>query len=274
MKQKIKKYRLSSNIHFNVKKRWYESLWAKIVAVLGAASLAIGMIIQSPAVKDVFLTDREKYIKATFLHGKLRMPMLIPDTLKTDPELSTSNSLAGPVIRGIEVTGLSKMHQLSIIAGTFISTIDVKKLYNKGGISLDSALYFEEYITTDYHYPFRLYAIGDRLFFDAKFVQLNDECIGWIEANHWYLYKSKSIFYRDNDENLEVSDQDHQIMFSANYDSHYKYLNIAGYFNDIEKVYVLSNDVQCNTPWLSYRKNEPGWLKKARRKIGSIKPTF
>ncbi len=253
-------------------KRWYQKFWAKTVALLGIVSLIIGIVSQLPTVKDMFLTQREKHIQANFLQGNLRMPQVNYERIYEDPELLSPNTAAGPKMKGILIPGLQQMEQLTVIAGTFIRVINVKDLYGKNGINLDSIITFQYPITSIN--PFLLYAEGDRIFIDAKFVQLDNTCLGWIEKNRWYLYKSKVPWYRDDDENLEVKDQNQNIMFSAHYDSKTKYFEIAGYFNCIDEVYVLSNDGLYNTPWLTYKKYVPEWLESAKRKIASIKPTF
>ncbi len=218
------------------------------------------------------LTERERHIKANFIQGDIRMPRISPDTILMDPELLTPGTAAGPRMKGIHVPGLHKMNKLTIVAGTVVNVIDVRKLYSENGLNLDSTIYYEQHI--DPNCPISLFAKEDRIYLNAQFIQLNGDCVGWIKNNRWCLYRANSIFYRDDDGNLEVLDSEGNIMFSGHYDEETKSLEIAGYFNGLKKVYVLSNNVIYNTPWIAYRKDAPDWLEKAKRKIASIEPTF
>lgn len=215
--------------------------------IIAAVCIIIGGIASYIVIKNEYRTDKEKFDSEHLVQGELKPNKITNNPyngytiLDKPPNFNLNVNLNSrlPKIKGIL---LRKPNAKMIIFGFghVMVAIDMANLYK--GIRFDipyQSSCGSESIS---------FGINDgRVYTSVKFNDLvNDECIGWIEYNHWNVYKEQLIEYpKSDDDRLEVRDKRHNIVFSIRYhlaegdtmDS----IFINGYFKDFSSISVLSS---------------------------------
>ena len=248
----------------------------KIWTYLGYLALLISIIIARDPIINIFSSPKEKYEREAFVEGDLRPPKLTQiDTGKgykiseVSPFYTNMVDEAYPKIRGIYMKGFNKRIQTGIVLGSEAILCFNDDLYK--GIEISNPLMKG---CTDFKISFGVK--DSRLYISTEFKDLEkEETIGFIEYNHWKLYKPNLLYFENDDKRLEVRDKQNNIVFSISYqevsDNSVGIVYIGGYFVNSASVLVLSAKPSFNE---CYSKSKGEWRQNAMDKIRTIKSVF
>jgi hypothetical protein len=242
--------------------------------ILGIGVLC-GIFASLPTIKEIFLTQHEKHIKAHFYEGDIQAP-IFKENIKANYSLSESipNFTIPkvidnyPLIKGIPI---KKQSYTFVFVSGYIFTCFEQDLHN--GIDIFNPLF------TPCSSSHLFLAVKDnRLYVSVEFKDLEkEETIGIIEFNHWKLYKENVLDYNDKDPTkLEVKDKQNNIVFSLKYSDDTNMVWISGYFIGSKSIIVMPNDPYKSKSINPYcvLKADSNWKKKALEEITLIKSIY
>jgi hypothetical protein len=268
---------------------FFKRFW-KLTASLG---ILIGLIVGINELIQLSKSKKDKYEEENFVEGTLEAPKIesgsadfsileyppiftnaVLDTLKASDSI-----ISLPKINGLLIKNMNESEKILFSIG--IDNIAQGKLINipistlKKGISLNISSFLE---CSDKKI---LMCIKDsRLYISVDFKDLQkEEIIGFIEFNHWKLFKPNLLDFKSDDSRLQVRDRQGNIVFTINYalnTGNLNTLSIGGYFIGDESVSILTN---LGTKYIiasdtCIRKSDSLWKQKASKIIKRVQPVF
>lgn len=246
---------------------WTENKRLKQMAwVIGIVATLTGIIVAWPSIREMFKSERDKFIDEKFVHGSLHpdpltrtQPSISLDTGSQShyfndqfPKVSIMPDSIGPPIRGIYVGDLASQDVVYICLGNDTVLIHADQIVDKAFNPLGDLRFIWACFTNDTgSTPAGKLQIGvhrDRLFVSSIFVDIQRrETIGNIEYNHWRLFKDKIFDWREDDYRFEAHDRDDNIIFSVKFQNP-NVIHIRGYFIS-QSVLTIVNEhgvLPCN----------------------------
>jgi hypothetical protein len=235
------------------KTKWKKFL-IKAGKIIGGISLAIGLLVGVTKLWDWVYPKKEKVIiektarqkfNEDYIDSSLNPPLLYSNSdsnfysfLEYPPIFSTPINDNNPFIKGIKIKDTGELSLFSIIIGSKVIIMPVGNLYAGIKMAIPS--------NAKCYHSFISFGIkNDRMYVSVEFKDiLKEETIGYIEYNHWRLYKPNLFDFKNTDEKLEVIDRQHNIVFSIKYTSDPTLKNVvvvSGYFINQYSIVILSN---------------------------------
>jgi hypothetical protein len=260
---------------------------SKFWKVVTGLSIVLGIIVSYPIIREMFMTQKEKFDKENVIEGDLKPPKVedlelgerkytlseIPPEFKTAPLIDSTY----PKIKGIYIPSFDTLQtsDFPVIFGTTIISCKATDFYK--GINIFNVL-FKDCLDT----KFTLGIKENRLYVSTVFKDIqNEQVIGVIEYNHWKLYKSNLLTFQNDDSRLEVRDKQNNVVFSIMYgelDKDARYVIISGYFLNNSSVLIIPNSKNDHSKHLFENfcilKTDSAWKTKAYDRIDSIKSVF
>lgn len=231
--------------------------------------------------KEYFLSPKEKFRKENYVSGELKSPMISVGKYKTlespmkfvDTAKDDAPRINGILIKQFRDTNFVKLGWIFVQVGRYFYTcspIDFLKGIDIFNPTLSGC--------TDAH--LLLGVKNDRLYVSAEFKDLqNEQTIGFIQFNHWSLYKPNLLDFDNDDKRLEVKDKQHNIVFSISYESigvtPSPVVHISGYFISPTSILILGNvgkEFKDENECIS--KTDSTWKQRALTEISTIKSIF
>jgi hypothetical protein len=250
-----------------------QKFWKIIIGI----GIIIPIVLAIEPIKSYFSTPKEKYMNENFVEGDLK-PNKISDAsnpnnnlLETPPKFSTN--LANnpyPIIKGIYLKNYTKNKFLIVNFGGVLRT------YLKGDLE-EGLDVLDPIFKTCSNVHLYIGIRSERLYVSAVFKDLeNEETIGFIEYNHWGLYKREKLFFNNDDKRLEVRDKQYNIAFSVKFEDASDDVSISGYLIDNKSILIMPN-YSVNSKYkntVCLPKSTPNWKDEALNEISKIESIF
>ena len=289
MRKKIRKKKRHTRIENNApyipvsnkenisKNKFKVKLWQLVVGI----SVIVSIIVTYEPIRSFFLNPHEKYKEEKFIEGDLKPKPFTSDTgsytTSEHPPVFIFNKYRKddfPIINGIYIDGFDKMDYVHVIVGGVLYTCFKKDFYK--GINI-----FNPFFATCVNTNLILGVHDNRLYVSAEFKDLQkEETIGFIEFNHWSLYKPNMLDFENDDERLQVKDKQNNIVFAINLKSvqpkEYAVIEINGYFINPSSILIITNETH-RSPKYNFEcipKSDSDWKQKALLTIQGIKSIF
>jgi hypothetical protein len=266
------------------KTKWYNKVWAWI----GVAAVLAGLLASYEPIWNIFKSDKEKFEEEYFKQGDLIPPFeydidssktdrtqefisegFIDSTYDINVSLDTNaraTTNTAPEIKGILLKDYDYNEDVHIMLGSNVLDWNPKQVSEisrgiHGGAS-----------------DFVIYGgiKGKRLYLDIEFKDLlKEETIGFIEYNHWKLYKPNMLDYNYTDSSIEVKDKQNNIALSLKYKrvGNEAGIDLAGYFIGSNDVVTIANSGEGYMT--KFLKNSPNWKQEASKWVKrNIKTIF
>lgn len=243
--------------------------------ILGFIAL-IGLIANYTPIRELFMSPKEKYDKETFVEGDLKPSKLFKYFDETELKRFKTEAVfdSVPPIKGILIKNFENLN-IAVFEGHKTKLFPIEQYY----FGFDM---FQESFRECFPPKVILGVKGERLYVSAEFKDLHkEETIGFIEFNHWKLYKPNMLDFYNDDKSLIVKDKQNNIAFSIKYEEPSSThpgadLIIQGYFISPTSVLVLRDVQRDPYPPSQYcfLKNDSNWKRKALVEIQKIKGDF
>jgi len=177
-----------------------------------------------------------------------------------------------PIVKGILIRNKNKPINLEIGNTLFINSRE----YLSRGIEIHTPIY----PACDSVKKISLILKDDRLYVSVEFKDLEKgETVGYLEYNHWTVFKENSLEYPKNDDyRLEVKDKKSNIVFTIRYNETSLGTNqvfICGYFISPKAISILVQDtIKKNQFDTCISKSNINWKQDAEVLIQNIKSIY
>lgn len=253
-------------------------LWLIVSSVMTVLGFVVTTLGGFAPIKSLFTSQKEKYDEEAFVSGELKPERL----MKRSGFVYTRTEK--PMAFYLDTLGVNGPHIKGILAKNFRDP----EFARNGWIVTRLGRYIFTCWAGDLHHGIEILnpifggctaskiVLGikdDRLYVSAEFKDIQkEETIGFIEFNHWKLYKENMLNFLNDDDKLEVRDKQNNIVLSLKYYGHQNGLMISGYFIDYNSVLVVRDtfeDFKDENQCIS--KQDSNWKNKAMREISLIR---
>ncbi|HEY9177924.1 MAG TPA: hypothetical protein VIN07_09550 [Flavipsychrobacter sp.] len=252
----------------------------------------IGGFVVVYELRDYLKTPKEKYDEEVFISGELKPdPLLLvkPVPLERKLNFSIDTPPHYPIIHGIQLYGMDKWYTpVGLVVGNVAYSCLPQYLYS--GFNIFNVEKYPSSIKnnnktkglrcSDINLIFGLH--DSKLYVSVEFKDLQkEETIGYIEFNHWKLYKPNLLDFRSDNKRLEVRDKQNNIVLAVAFvgNTEMNIVNISGYLIGTESVFVMPNGSyprrsETKDTSICISKYSQNWKTTAQLEISKLKSVF
>jgi hypothetical protein len=251
---------------------FFSKFW-KLILGMGAIC---GILTAINPIIDFFKSQPQKHESNYFYSGDIKANGVTNS--KSDAPITPNfyfdiKNYKYPPIEGIIIKNPHSLLPLSMMVGDYVFI--TPKINFSQGVEVFSQQIKDKHILDCGNSSLIIAEKDGKLYVSTQFKDIkNEEIIGIIEYNHWKLYKSNLLEFYSDDNCLEVTDKQNNIVFSIRYTIYngMEALTIKGYFISTTTILILNAGKELG-PGVAdcVSKSDTDWKKNAEKEIIKIK---